>query len=112
MNPITRRRFLRSGTATVIGAPLLLPSRLRGADAPSNKITVGFIGTGDHGTDWNLSAYLKQADARVLVVCDVDGVRLRKAKALVDAAYDNQDCATTKDFREVLARKDIDAVMI
>jgi len=46
------------------------------------------------------------------MVCDVDGFRMRKAKAMVDAAYDNEDCAMSKDFREVLARKDIDAVMI
>jgi len=45
-------------------------------------------------------------------VCDVDGFRMRKAKAMVDAAYDNQDCAMSKDFRDVLGRKDIDAVMI
>ena len=46
------------------------------------------------------------------MVCDVDGCRMRKAKEMVDEQYDNKDCAMTKDFREVLARKDIDAVMI
>ena len=83
-----------------------------GADAPSKKITIGFIGTGDHGTTYNLHRYLELRDAKVLMVCDVDGFRMRKAKAMVDAQYDNEDCAMTKDFREVLARKDIDAVMI
>jgi predicted dehydrogenase len=83
-----------------------------GADAPSRKITIGFIGVGNHGLSWNLDRYLKLPAARVLMVCDVDGWRMRKAKAIVDTAYDNQDCAMTKDFREVLARKDIDAVMI
>jgi len=92
--------------------PCLVPASVRGADAPSKKITVGFIGTGDHGTGWNLRRYLELSDAKVLVVCDVDGYRMRKAKAMVDAQYDNEDCAMTKDFREVLARKDIDAVMI
>jgi len=83
-----------------------------GADAPSKKITIGFIGTGDHGTNWNLRRYLKLQDSRVLVVCDVDETRKEFAKEQVDAAYKNKDCAMTKDFREVLARPDIDAVMI
>lgn len=93
-------------------APMILPARLLGKEAPSNTITVGFIGVGDHGTGWNLRRYLQFSDARVLVVCDVDGERMRRAKTIVDEQYMNKDCAVTKDFREVLARKDIDAVMI
>jgi len=108
---ISRRRFL--GTAAAgIAIPYFIPSSVRGADAASNKITIGFIGVGDHGTGHNLHRYLELNEARVLMVCDVDGYRMRKAKAMVDAAYDNEDCAMSKDFREVLARKDIDAVMI
>jgi predicted dehydrogenase len=102
---------LKAGAATV-ALPYIIPASVLGADAPSNKITIGFIGTGDHGTTWNLHRYLELRDAKVLVVCDVDGARMRRAKAMVDAAYDTENCATTKDFREVLARKDIDAVMI
>ncbi len=111
MKPSSRRAFLKAGTAT-LALPYLIPSSVFGADAPSKKITIGFIGTGDHGTTWNLTRYLELREAKVLVACDVDGARMRRAKAMVDAAYDNEDCATTKDFREVLARKDIDAVMI
>lgn len=111
MKRISRRQFVRAGAAGIAAAQFI-PSSVLGADAPSRKITVGFIGTGDHGTDWNLRRYLQLRDARVLVVCDVDGIRMRKAKAIVDAQYDNEDCAMTKDFREVLARPDIDAVMI
>ena len=48
----------------------------------------------------------------MLVVCDVDEERMRIAKELIDQKYGNTDCAMTKDFREVLARQDIDAVMI
>jgi len=109
---ISRRKFFQAAAFTGFSVPSFIPARLLGADAPSKKITVGFIGTGDHGTTWNLDAYLKLPDARVLAVCDVDGFRMRKAKALVDAAYDTEDCATTKDFREILDRKDIDTVMI
>jgi predicted dehydrogenase len=112
MKPLTRRSFLKTGAAGV-ALPCVVPASVFGAQAPSNRITIGFIGTGDHGTTWNLKRYLElKAAATVLVVCDVDGARLRRAKAMVDAEYDNEDCATTKDFRQVLDRKDIDAVMI
>ncbi|MHB8523953.1 MAG: Gfo/Idh/MocA family protein [Limisphaerales bacterium] len=111
MKPISRRWFVRAATAAVV-APCFIPARLLGAEAPSKKITVGFIGTGDHGTSWNLRRYRQMPDARVLVVCDVDGERMQRAKQIVDEQYLNHDCATTRDFREVLARPDIDAVMI
>jgi len=108
---ISRRRMLGAGAAA-LAAPYVVTVRLRGAEAPSNRITVGFIGTGSHGLGHNLSRYLQQPDARVLAVCDVDANRARQAKERVDARYGNTDCAVTGDFREILARKDIDAVMI
>jgi predicted dehydrogenase len=111
---ITRRSFLKS-TAVVAAVPYVVPSSVLGADgavAPSNKITVGFIGTGDHGVGRNLRMYLSQPDARAVAVCDVDSNRMRGAKQLVDEKYGNTDCAMAKDFREILDRKDIDAVMI
>ncbi|MGA2866081.1 MAG: Gfo/Idh/MocA family oxidoreductase [Verrucomicrobiota bacterium] len=111
MKTISRRQFVRAATAGV-ALPYIVPAAVLGAEAPSNKITIGFIGTGDHGITWNLQRYLELKDAKVLVVCDVDGAGMRRAKMMVDAKYDNEDCATTKDFREVVARKDIDAVMI
>ncbi|HEY5909807.1 MAG TPA: Gfo/Idh/MocA family oxidoreductase [Verrucomicrobiae bacterium] len=111
MKTTSRRRFLQT-TAVGVTLPCLVPASVFGADSPSKKIAIGFIGTGDHGTGWNLQYYLKLRDARVVMVCDVDGFRMRKAKAMVDAEYDNEDCAMSKDFRDVLARKDIDAVMI
>lgn len=92
--------------------PYFIPGSVLGVAAPSKQITIGFIGVGDHGTGWNLRRYLELREAKVVMVCDVDGYRMRKAKAMVDAQYDNEDCAMTKDFRELLARKDIDAVMI
>lgn len=111
MKRISRRHFLNAGAATV-ALPWIIPASVLGAEAPSKKITIGFIGTGDHGTTWNLHRYLELRAAKVLAVCDVDGARMRRAKAMVDAAYDTEDCVTTKDFREIIARKDIDAVMI
>ncbi len=111
MKRISRRRFVRAG-ATAIVAPCVIPARVLGAQAPSKKITIGFIGTGDHGTGWNLRRYMQMEDARVLVVCDVDGERMQRAKQIVDEQYLNHDCAMTKDFRDIIARPDIDAVMI
>ncbi len=111
MKQQNRRSFLQTalGAAT---APVFIPANVLGADAPSRKITVGFIGVGGHGTHHNLKHYLRQADARVLMACDVDSNHLSRAKERIDTHYGNRDCATTKDFREVLARPDIDAVMI
>ena len=113
MNPsnLTRRSFLKSTLAAGV-APTLVPSGLLGADSPSNKITMGFIGVGSHGTNHNLKHYLRQSDARVLSVCDVDRSRMPKAKGMIDKTYGNKDCTTTDDFREILDRPDIDAVMI
>jgi predicted dehydrogenase len=117
-NRTNRRGFLQQG-ALAAGAwaalPQFVPATALGKDgaiAPSEKITVGFIGTGSHGIHWNLRAYLAQPDAVVLAVCDVDSNHMQTAKDQVDQKYGNSDCGTTKDFREVLARPDIDAVMI
>jgi len=111
---ITRRAFVRTGAA-LAAVPYFVPSTVLGADgavAPSEKITIGCIGVGGHGTGTNLRSYLAQPDARVLAVCDVDDNHLRRAAKMVNDKYSNTDCATTKDFRDILARRDIDAVMI
>ena len=95
--------------------PYIVPAVVTGKDKgilPSEKITVGCIGVGSHGTGVNLRKYLAQPDAKVLAVCDVDSNHLRRAEKMVNKKYGNTDCATTKDFRDILARKDIDAVMI
>jgi predicted dehydrogenase len=113
---INRRQFLKgsAGAAAILSgiAPTIIPATVLGADAPGNRITVGMIGVGDHGTGWNLSYYLKNKAAKVIAVCDVDENRLYRAKETVNERYGNEDCSATKDFREILARKDIDAVMI
>jgi len=115
---LTRRGFLRHTSLAAVAAwagPQIIPSSVLGADgavAPSNRITVGFIGVGGHGTNWNLSYYRKQKQAQLLAVCDVDDRNLIRAKQTVDEHHGNEDCLATKDFRQILARKDIDAVMI
>jgi predicted dehydrogenase len=56
--------------------------------------------------------FLAQPDARVLAVCDVDAGHLESAKERVDEEYNNNDCAAYGDFRELIARDDIDIVQI
>jgi predicted dehydrogenase len=115
---VSRRGFLRDtvgAAGAVLGVPHLVPSTVLGRDGavpPSERIAVGFIGTGSHGTGWNLRAYLNQPDAKVRVVCDVDSTRMVDAQTRVNQKYGNNDCAATKDFRDILSRPDIDAVMI
>ena len=115
---LTRRRFLQKTAAAAFagaGAPQIIPSSvlgMGGATSPNNRITVGFIGTGDHGVNWNLGPYLRHKDAQVVAACDVDSNRLFRASETINDHHKNEDCFTTKDFREILARKDIDAVMI
>ena len=111
MDSLNRRRFLVS-SAAALGFPAILPGRLFGKDAPSKKITIGCIGVGDHGTGRNLNMLLQQPDARVVAVCDVFKSRRARAKQMTDQAYAAKGCQEYGDFREILARKDIDAVMI
>ncbi|UCD49907.1 MAG: Gfo/Idh/MocA family oxidoreductase [Phycisphaerales bacterium] len=113
-----RRTFVKKAVGTLgvgVGLPTIVPASVLGGNgtvAPSERITVGFIGTGGHGIDMNLKSFLAQPDAQAVAVCDVDPVNLKKARDLVNAKYGSFDCMTTQDFREILARPDIDAVMI
>lgn len=110
----TRRQFVKT-TAFALAVPAIVPSSVFGNNGnipPSERICVGMIGVGSHGTGVNLKSYLTQPDARVLAVCDVDSKHLARAAKMVNTKYGNDDCTSYKDFREVLARKDIDTVMI
>jgi predicted dehydrogenase len=110
----SRRTVLKAAGAAFV-FPAIIPSSARGADgtvAPGNRIALGFIGTGDHGRNVNIRNFLVNADAQAVAVCDVDPVNRDAARDMVSKKYGNNDCATYKDFRDVLARADIDAVMI
>ncbi len=106
-----RRSVLKAAAATAL-SPMIVRASVFGAHAPSQRVTLGFIGMGLHGTDWNLKGFLKFDDAHVLAVCDVMKSRCERAQALVYQAYGNRDCDAYADWRDILARKDIDAVMI
>ena len=90
----------------------------RGGHAPpSDRITVGFIGCGKMANDFHLPTLLGFADVQALAVCDVDSTRRAHARQRVVDAYAKDDraareCAEYSDYRDLLARKDIDAVVI
>jgi len=109
----TRRVFLKE-TAVLATAPYFVPASVLGRNGrtpPSEKIVLAVIGTGGRGR-YDMSAALQEPDVRLVAVCDVRKVNRERAKATVDGQYDNQDCAIYTDFRELLARDDIDAVVI
>lgn len=109
---ITRRGFLESavGAGAVLGLPSIVPSSVFGAQAPSERITVGFIGVGGRGSGL-LGAFMRLNEARVLAVCDVKKTQRDRAKSRVDKKYGGDSCATYNDFRQLCARDDIDVVV-
>jgi len=106
---LTRRDFFKAagGTAITFALPTLVPSSVFGENAPSNRINIGVVGTGEMGII-DLKAFMNKAGAQVVAVCDVDRQHCeaarQEAKLPEDSSYN--------DFRELLARPDIDAVVI
>jgi predicted dehydrogenase len=115
----------------IVGFPEVVPASALGKDgatAPSNRVTMGFIGTGNEGTG-DIKRFLKNDKVQVIAVCDVNresdgywngavGGR-EPARRIVDAWYAEQSpsgeyagCAAYSDFREMLARDDLDAVEV
>ncbi len=107
---ITRRQSF--GLAAAAAVPYFVPSRLLGRDAPSEKITLGFIGVGGHGHGYNLKTFLYQKDCRAVAVCDTFASRTKRAAATIDKKYGTTGTKQYTDFRDVLADKSIDAVVI
>ncbi len=114
---VTRRGFLRGTTGLALGA-VGLPYVVRstalggsGAIVPSERITVGCVGTGPQGT-YVMQNFLGQGDCRVVAICDLKAPVREATKKLVDGHYKNNDCVTYTDFRELIARPDIDVVTV
>jgi hypothetical protein len=119
---LTRREFLKRGGISLCGAaalPALVPASVLGEEetAPSNRIAVGVIGRGAMGSGH--LAHLAHSDGyQVVAVCDVDKTRREQGKATVEEIYAAsrpgayKGCAALNDYRELLARADIDAVLI
>jgi len=115
MNIVTRRQFLKGSAA--VGTALFVPSSVFGAEAPSNRITFGFIGVGRMGMG-DMREILGIKQAQVVAVCDVDAKRVENAKKTVETHYSRQasgeykGCKTYGNFRDLVAQADIDAVCI
>ena len=125
MNPLTRspadrqsrRNFLKCAGLAVgsaAAAPYVITSNALGGEGrppASDRVVLGYLGVGPRGMV-NVRDQLACPDAQLVAVCDVWKDRREQAKAVVDAHYKNADCRAYQDFREVIAREDIDAVGI
>ena len=111
-----RRRFLKTAlqAGAVLAMPQVIPSSALGKDGavpPSERIVLGGIGIGGRGS-YVLGCFLGEPEVQFVAICDVRAERRESVKEKIDAKYGNQDCAMYRDFREFLARGDIDAVLI
>jgi hypothetical protein len=114
--PLHRRRFLKTALSAGAAAmaPQIIPSSALGRDgavAPSERIVLGGIGIGNRGA-YDLGCFFEQPDVQFVAVCDVKAARRDAVKKMADERYGNSDCARYRDFRELLDRSDIDAVLI
>ena len=129
---ITRREFV-SAASTLLLAPTIVPASALGRErtAPGERVTVGVVGTGSRGFNL-IDSFLKQPDAQIVAVCDVDSFHyrdrewgkgraygLKPALETVDRHYAKESkngkhsgCETTADFRQVCGRTEIDAVIV
>jgi predicted dehydrogenase len=114
---ISRRQFLRKASGVTAGAiafPYFVNSLALGRGgrpAPSDRIVMGCIGMGGQGTG-DMRGFLGKREAQVVAVCDVDKKHRDQAKKIVDEKYGNSDCKTYLDFRDLIERKDIDALLL
>ena len=112
-----RRKFLKktaAATGAAIVAPTIIPGSalgLNGTVPPSERVIVGGIGIGNRGT-YDLGCFLQQHDVQFVAVCDIKKQRRLAIKKMVDGQYQTDKCEMYRDFRELLDRSDIDAVLI
>ncbi len=113
---LNRRRFLKNAlrTGALLTLPSIVPASVLGKDgavSPNERITLGAIGIGNRGS-YVLGCFLQEPDVRFVAIADVKEARRQAVKKMADGKYGNQDCAMYRDLRELLARDDIDAVLI
>ncbi|MFO7303887.1 MAG: Gfo/Idh/MocA family oxidoreductase [Gammaproteobacteria bacterium] len=115
----TRRDFGRAVAVatTALGFPLIVPARVLGADAPSERLRIGQIGCGRIARSHDIPGTFQTGGVDIVAVCDVDSTRTRDGKALVEQLYRNAGRAAPpinmhQNYLEVVTRKDIDAVVI
>jgi predicted dehydrogenase len=104
-----------------MATPLIVPATALGGGgrvAPSERIVMGCIGVGGQGTRqmaggiWSpAGGFVSQPGVQVVAVCDVNAANRNRAREIINERYGNKDCADYIDFRELLARPDIDAIL-
>jgi predicted dehydrogenase len=123
VNSVSRRTFLKGATAAAVAGPYIMTAAIRavnGAAAPNDRIAVGCIGVGGRGTAVMRGILTSGLDdARIVAVCDVREKARQETKETVEKLYGQKlkkatykGCDTHKDFRELLGRKDIDAIIV
>jgi predicted dehydrogenase len=118
MTNVSRRSLIKGAAAAATAFPAIVPASVFGKNAPSNRTTVAAIGVGRIGRIHDIKETMKHDDAQVVAVCDVDTRRLGAGQQLVDDRYSEKlgkPYSGTRgytDYLEVLARDDIDAVLI
>ncbi len=117
LHPVNRRHFLKAAASAAI-LPSLVPARAAQSSQSSgpktsanNRINLGVIGMGWQGPG-NTKAFLASDDCQVVAACDIDANHLQAAVKMINDYYGTEDCKGYHDYRELLAREDIDAVMI
>jgi hypothetical protein len=114
--PVSRRRFLKAAAqlSALLAAPQIVRGAVLGRDggvAPSERIVLGGIGIGNRGT-YDLGCFLEEPDVQFVAICDVKAARREAIKKRADEKYGNKDCAMYRDLHDLLARSDIEAVLI
>ena len=108
--PLSRRRFLEA--TAVASAPFILPSGILSAKVkPNDKISVGFIGMGIQNRGLQ-NRFMADSNVVAVAVSDCDTTRRNSARDRANKRYQNNDCKAYNDYREIINRKDIDAVCI
>ncbi len=110
-----RRKFLKLSASAAIGMPAIIPSSalgLNGRTPPSGRIVMAGIGLGSRGRKVLRESFLIQPDVQFVAIADVQADQREIIRRIVNLAYANEDCAVYRDMNEVLARDDVDAVLI
>jgi len=111
---VSRRDFVKGGAvaAAAIGLPAVVPNTVFGADAPSGRVNVGQIGCGGI-SNYHTNYLVRMKDVRVVAVCDAYKSRCEGKAAFLNKHYGGKNIAKVHaDFREILAREDVDAVIV
>jgi predicted dehydrogenase len=106
----SRRTFLKTSAAVAAG-PWVVPTSVFGAEAPGNRVTLAFLGVGGRANAL-IGNFVRHDDAQILAVCDCFESRRQQMKTKLNSKYGAEVVEAYADFRDVLARDDIDAVVV